>query len=197
MTEAENFSRLLRLVAKVGTEVIRELLNKYSSPRKFMDYLYHYQGWLDKLKTKLTDKEKKILSNRDFEKMDITLLCKLASNIFKDKMTEDEKLYLGQIKQERDSFLHSDILESCTIDHITFKRKWQEISTILKCMALEIEGVGLHREIETMIEDTEKSSPTFAEVREILIQLSGHNKQLTDKISQLQNKFEEFEGLFV
>lgn len=191
MTEAENFSKLLRLIAKVGTMVIRELLHKYSSPMKFMDYLYHNQGLLDKLK--LTDDQKDLLSNRDFEKMDITLLCKLVSNIFKDKMTAAEKQYLDKIKRERDLLLHSDILESCTVDHIAFKRKWQEISTILKCMALEIGRVDLQREIETMIEDTKKSSPTFSEVRETLIQLSVNNKQLTDKIVRLQIKFEEFE----
>ena len=101
MTEAETFNRLIRLIAKGGTIVIRELLNKYSPHKKFMDYLYNNQRLLDKLKAKLTDKEKD-LSNRDFNKMDITLLCKLALNIFKDKMTTDEATYLGKIKQERD-----------------------------------------------------------------------------------------------
>lgn len=160
-----------------------------------MDYLYHNQGLLDKLKSKLSDDQKDLLSNRDFEKMDITHLCKLASNIFKDVLTADEKLYLGKIKQERDLLLHSYILESCTVDDVAFKRKWQEISTILNCMALEIGGVGLQQETQAMIEETKKSSPTIAEIREILIQLSGHTSQLTDKIGNLQSKFDEFEGL--
>ena len=196
MTEAENFNRLVRLIAKGGTMVIRELLNKYSPHKKFMDYLYNNQGLLDKLKAKLTDKEKDLVSNMDFYKMDITLLCKLALNIFKDKMTTDETTYLGKIKRERDSFLHSDILEICMVDHLFFSRKWQYISTALEDMALEIGGADLRREIEIVIKDTEKSSPTFSEIQETLTQFCGYNKELSDKVEQLCKAVEELKGCY-
>ena len=196
MTEAENFNRLIRLIAKGGTKVIRELLNKYSPHKKFMDYLYNNQGLLDKLKAKLTDKEKDLVSNRDFDKMDITLLCKLALNIFKDKMTTDEATYLGKIKQERDSFLHSDILEICKVEHLFFSRKWQCISAILEDMALEVGGADFRLEIQIVIKDTEKSSPTLTEIQETLTQFCGYNQELSDKVEQLCKAFEELKGCY-
>ena len=191
MSETTNFNRLIRLIAKIGSNVIRELLNKYSSPENFMDYLYHNQDLLNKLK--LRDDEIDLLSNRDFEKMDITFLCKLASNIFKDNMTHDEKIYLDKIKQQRNSFLHSGILESCRVDDVAFQRKWQEISAILLDLALEVggaeRGADLQLKIKTAIEDIKTSSLESAEIKEMLVQLTG-------KVELLQTKFEELDGLY-
>lgn len=182
MTEAENFSRLVRLLAKGGTRCMRTLLNKYSKPLEFMDYLYNNQNLLPKLK--LSDDQLKLLASREIDKMDITLLYKLTLNIFKDKMTADEKTNLTKIKKERDSFLHSNILESAKADDQFFSQKWRYISTLLTDTAGALGCVDLQSEIKIIIETTKQCSPDFSETYKILIGWCESKGELTEKVEE-------------
>ena len=194
MSEAENFSRLVGLLAKGGTKCIRALLNKHSGPLKFMDYLYNNQSLLSKLR--LSDDQQNLLANREIDKMDITMLCKLAYNIFKDKMTQDEKTYLSKIKKERDTFLHSDILENAKVDDQFFSQKWKCISTLLIDMAGEIGDADCQSEIKTVIETTKQCSPNFSETFKILMSWCESNEALTKEVEKISAGFDELTGEF-
>ena len=192
MSEAENFSRLVGLQAKGGTKCIRTLLNKYSGPLTFMDYLYNNQNLL--LKLKLSDDQQKLLAGREIDKMDITLLYKLAFQIFKDKMTADEKKYLTKLKKERDSFLHSDILENAKTDDQFFSQKWKDISTLLIDTAGAIGGVDCQSEIKTVIETTKQCSPDFSKTYKILIGWCESSEELTKQVEEISARLNELAG---
>lgn len=194
MSEAENFSRLVGLLAKGGTKCIRALLNKHSAPLKFMDYLYNNQNLLSKLR--LSDDQQSLLAGREIDKMDITMLCKLAFNIFKDKIAPDERTYLNKIKKERDTFLHSDILENAKVDDHFFSQKWKCISTLLLDMAGEIGGADCQSDITAVIETTKQCSPNFSETFKILISWCESNEALTKKIEKISAGFDELSGKF-
>ena len=185
MSESENFNRLVRILARGGTMVLRKLLEKYSAPLSFSDFIYHNQAII--LKLKFYENQRLLVVGRDLDKMDITLLGKLVLGLFKDKMTMIEKDCVNKIKEERDNIMHSDMLETAKISEPLFNRRWQEITNILLDIADEI-GPQFKVDLQTLIEETKKSCPELAEMYKILLEWCQSSKELEKKIDGLSTK---------
>lgn len=97
MSETINFIRHVILLARGGTMVLRQLLGKYTAPLKIAEYFYQNQSSV--LKLKFTDKQRELVIGRDIGKMDITLLCKLVLDLFKTKLTNEERKWHSSIKK--------------------------------------------------------------------------------------------------
>ena len=191
MSESENFNRLVRILARGGTMVLRKLLEKYSAPLSFSDFIYHNQAII--LKLKFYENQRLLVVGRDLDKMDITLLGKLALGLFKDKMTMIEKDCVNKIKEERDNIMHSDMLEIAKISEPLFNRRWQEITNILLDIADEIDP-QFKVDLQTLIEETKKSCPELAEIYKILLEWCQSSKELEKKIDGLSTKVDSLTG---
>ena len=191
MSESENFNRLVRILARGGTMVLRKLLEKYSAPLSFSDFIYHNQAII--LKLKFYENQRLLVVGRDLDKMDITLLGKLALGLFKDKMTMIEKDCVNKIKEERDNIMHSDMLETAKISELLFNRRWQEITNILLDIADEIDP-QFKVDLQTLIEETKKSCPELAEIYKILLEWCQSSKELEKKIDGLSTKVDSLTG---
>ena len=156
MSESSNFNRLIQLLAKGGTMVLRQLLSKCTAPLEASDYLYKHQGAV--LKLKFTEKQRQRVVGREVDKMDITLLCKLLFDLFNNNLTDKERKCIIDIKKERDTMMHSDYLESAKEDLRLFERRWQVISAVLLDIAYELPP-PFKQELEIFIDDTTKSDP--------------------------------------
>ena len=183
MSDSDNFNRLIRLLASGGTMVIRRHLEKYSYPVTFKDYIYQNQGKV--LKLKFFENQRDLVIARDIDNMDITLLGKLAFDLFKDKMTTKEKGCISQIKEERDNFMHSKLLETAALETPIFERRWQDISIILLDMADEIGDPSFKTELQSFIDDTKKSCPDFAEIHKTLVEWCKSSEALDKKLDNL------------
>ena len=188
MSESENFNKIVRLLARGGTMVLRNLLQKYSPPVPFCDFLYQNQSTV--LKIKLNDKQLRLVAARDLDKMDITLLSKLVIGLFKSKMTDREKQLTLDLVAERDNFMHSEILEAGKISCTNFSRKWQELSTLLEDMAKEIGDLALQTELYDFIEDGKKTCPDLADIYKILIDWCQSKTDLEEKIDDLRQSID-------
>lgn len=191
MSESENFNKLIRLLASGGTKVLRKLLDKHSSPLSFSDYIYRNQATV--LKLKFYENQRDLVIARDIDKMDITLLGKLSLDLFNGKMTVNEKDCVNKIKQERDNFLHSDVLETAKVATPLFDRRWQEISNILLDLADEIEPV-LRDDLQTFIDEVKRTSPDLTEIHKTLVEWCASNKELEKKIENLTTKVQKLSG---
>ena len=193
MSESSNFNRLVKLLARGGSMVIKQVINKYSAPLTFSDYIYQNQGTV--LKLKLTDKQKQLVAARDIHKMDITLLCKFALDLFKGQLTEKEKSCTVAIRTERDSFMHSDILEAAKLDSQEFERRWQDISFLLLDFAAETGEQSFTSQLQSFIDDTKKSDPDFQEIFDTLKEWCQSNTELGEKVDALARSVEELKGM--
>ena len=127
--------------------------------------------------------------------MDITLLGKLVIGLFKDSITETEKNSVNNIKEERDSFMHSDVLKEAKIEEHVFNRRWKTISSILLDIAAEIGPTEFKTDLETFIKDTqEESSSQYDEIHEILIKWCESNEQLEEKVNALELTVQKMKG---
>ena len=193
MSDSENFNRLIRLLARGGTITIRKSLDKYSTPVKFADYIY--QNQMKVLKLKFYQNQRALVVARDIDKMDITLLGKLLLELFKDKMTPKEQACVNGIKEERDKFMHSEMLETAEVSTPLFNQKWQDISALLLDLADEIGDPVFVTELKDFIENTKKSSPGFAEIHKILVDWCQSNKELENKLDSLAETVKKMKGM--
>ena len=170
---------------------LRKLLEKYSAPLTFSDFIYHNQALI--LKLKFYENQRLLVVGRDLDKMDITLLGKLALGLFKDKMTVKEKTCVNRIKEERDIIMHSDLLETGKISEVSLNRKWQVITTLLLELSDEID-TKFKDELQTFIDETKKSCPELAEIYKVLLEWCGSSKELEKKIDALASKVDTLAG---
>ena len=193
MSERENFNKLIKLLAGGGTLVLRQLLEKYSAPLSFSDYVY--QNQVKVLDLRFFENQRTLVVTREIDKMDITLLGKLVIGLFKDSITETEKNSVNNIKEERDSFMHSDVLKEAKIEEHVFNRRWKTISSILLDIAAEIGPTEFKTDLETFIKDTqEESSSQYDEIHEILIKWCESNEQLEEKVNALELTVQNMKG---
>ena len=193
MSESDNFNRSIRLLAKGGTMVMRRILDKYSDPLSFSDYIY--QNQMKILQLKFYENQRGLVVSRAVDKMDITLLGKLVLGLFKDTMTDNETSCINAIKVERDKFLHSEILELAKISTEVFDQRWQIISTLLRDLADEVGEPDFRTQLEDFIEETKKGYPDLAEIHATLIEWCQSNKELQMQIESVATSVEELKGL--
>ena len=172
--------------------VLRKSLDKHSAPHTFAEYIY--QNQMKVLKIKLYDNQRVLVVARDIDRMDITLLCKLLLELFKDNITAKEKDSVAGIKTERDKIMHSEILEKAAVKTEKFEGKWQDITTFLQDLADEIGDAVFQEELKEFIEETKKCSPSNAEIHKILIDWCQSNKELEKKIDGLVKTVKEMKG---
>ena len=193
MSESSNFNKLVKLLAGGGALVLKRAISKWMAPLTFSEYIYQSQGAV--LKLKLTEKQRQLIINRDVHKMDITLLCKLALELFKDKVTDIEKSCVVAIRTERDGFMHSELLESAKLDSQAFESRWSEISAILLDFAEEIGDPSFISELKVFIDEAKKVDPDIKEILETLKEWCLSNTELKDKIDALARSVEELKGI--
>ena len=192
MSESSNFNKLVKLLAGGGALVLKRAISKWIAPLTFSEYIYQSQDAV--LKLKLTEKQRQLIINRDVHKMDITLLCKLALELFKDKVTDKEKSCVVAIRTERDDFMHSELLESAKLDLQAFESRWSEISAILLDFAEEIGDPSFISELKVFIDETKKVDPDIKEILETLKEWCLSSTELKDKIDALARSVEELKG---
>ena len=180
MSEREYFNKLIKLLSGGGTLVLRQILEKYSSPLSFVDYVYHNQATV--LRLKFFKDQRQLEINRDIAKMDITLLGTLVMGLFRNKMTAKERTSVSNIKEERNNFMHSGVLKEAKIEEHVFKRRWKTISSILLDAADEVGPNEFKTYVETFIRETQESAPQENEIREILITWCESNEQLAEQV---------------
>lgn len=98
------------------------------------------------------------------------------------------------LKRERDTLLHSDILESANISTLMFERRWQKISSVLSTLADEIEHPDFKQELVDFMEETKRSDPQFVEIYETLKEWCHFNEELREKVEALARSVEEMKG---
>ena len=157
----------MKLYLKGGSLILHKILDKHSEAQGFSAYLYAHQTLV--LKLKLSETEKELMVNRDFEKMDITLLCKLALCLFDKKMSANESSYIRRIRDKRNELLHSERLEDATIEASVFKTKWNEMTNLLLNAAGEVGGTPYAQTMQEFINKTEQIRPESADVTGICI----------------------------
>ena len=182
MAEREYFNKLIKLLSGGGALVLRQLLEKYSAPQSFVDYVYTNQATV--LGLKFFKDQRQLVVNRDIDKMDITLLGTLVMGLFRNKMTAKEMTSVNNIKEERNNFMHSDVLKEAKIEEHVFKRRWKTISSILLDAAVEVGPNEFKTDVETFIKETQESAPQGPEINEILITWCESNEQLVDKVHE-------------
>ena len=193
MSEREYFNKLIKLLNGGGTLVLQQILEKYSAPLSFDDYVYQNQATV--LGLKFSKDQRQLVVNRDIAKMDITLLGTLVMGLFRNKMTAKERTSVSNIKEERNNFMHSDVLKEAKIEEHVFKRRWRTISSILLDAAVEIGPNEFKTDVETFIRETQESAPQSNEIHEILITWCESNEQLAEQVrecnAQLAKKVRE------
>ena len=191
MSESSNFNRLIQLLAKGGTMVLRQVLEKCTAPLTASDYIYQNQGTV--LKLKFTEKQRQRVVGLEIDKMDITLLCRLIFDLFNSDLTDEEKKCIRTIKKERDSMMHSEFLESAKVNTQLFERRWQDISAALLNIADELVP-SFKRELEDFIDQTKKSDPGLNEIIETLNDWCQSNTELQEKVDALAKSIEDLKG---
>ena len=191
MSESSNFNRLIQLLAKGGTMVLRQVLEKCTAPLTASDYIYQNQGTV--LKLKFTEKQRQRVVALEIDKMDITLLCRLIFDQFNSDLTDEEKKCIRTIKKERDSMMHSEFLESAKVNTQLFERRWQDISAALLNIADELVP-SFKRELEDFIEQTKKSDPGLNQIIETLNDWCQSNTELQEKVDALAKSIEDLKG---
>ena len=189
MSEREYFNKLIKLLSGGGALVLRRLLEKYSEPQSFADYIYHNQTTV--LGLKFFEKQRQLVVNREIDKMDITLLGKLVMGLFKNKMTAIEKTSVNNIKEERNNFMHSDVLKEAKIEEHVFYRRWKIISSILLDAAVEIGPNEFKTRVETFIKETNDRVPKGNEIHDILITWCEYNEQQAEQVRESSVKLGE------
>ena len=192
MSESSNFNRLIQLLAKGGTMVLRQVLEKCTAPLTASDYIYQNQG--NVLKLKFTEKQRQRVVGLEMDKMDITLLCRLIFDLFNNSLTEKERKYIKNIKMERDSMMHSEFLESAKVNTQLFERRWQDISAALRNIAEELLP-PFKRELEDFIENTKKSDPELNEIIKTLKEWCQSNTDLQEKVDALADSVNDLKGI--
>ena len=194
MSESEDFNRLVVLISKGGEMVVRKLLEKYSNPMTFSDYIYNNQATVLKSLTKnLYTSELDLVIQRNIDQMDVSLLCKLAFHLFQQNMTKDEAKYLKEIKEERNKLLHSDILKAAKIEESAFNTMFRDVSSLLSSAAKEVGNADFENEVKEFIERTRSSSSLFGAVYEELRKACISNND--DQIETLHNTMIEVIGM--
>ena len=189
MSEREYFNKLIKLLSGGGTLVLRQILDKYSAPLSFVDYVYQNQATV--LRLKFFKDQRQLVVNRDIAKMDITLLGTLVMGLFSNKMTAKERTSVSNIKEERNNFMHSDVLKEAKIEEPVFKRRWRTISSILLDAAVEIGPNEFKTDVETFIRETQESAPQGNEIREILITWCESNERLAEQVRESNEQLSE------
>ena len=174
--------------------VLRQLLTKYTAPLEVSDYLYQNQSTV--LKLKFYESQRQLVAGGEIDKMDITLLCKLILDLFKTSLTDREKDAVFDIKHERNSMLHSELLESAKLDSKTFEMRWQDISSILLDLADEIQNPEFKRDVADFISEIKKRNPEFSEILQTLNEWCQSNTELREKVDTLAKSVEELKGEF-
>ena len=182
MSEREYFNKLIKLLSGGGALVLRQLLEKYSAPQSFDDYVYTNQATV--LGLKFFENQRQLVVTREIAKMDITLLGKLVKGLFNNKMTSTERTSVNNIKEERDNFMHSDVLKEAKIEEHVFNRRWRTISSILLDAAVEIGPIEFRTGVEKFIRETQESAPQGNEIHEILITWCESNEQLAEQVHE-------------
>ena len=191
MSESSNFNRLIQLLAKGGTMVLRQVLDKCTAPLTTSEYIYQNQASV--LKLKFTDKQLQRVTGLEIDKMDITLLCKLIFGIFNNVLTDKEKQNIRAIKSERDAMMHSDFLVSAKIPTQMFERRWKDIATALLNTADELQP-SIKRELEDFIDKTKNSDPELHEIIQTLQEWCQSNTELQEKVDALAKSVEDLKG---
>ena len=194
MSERENFNKIVRLLSGGGTLVLRQLLEKYSAPLSFSDYVY--QNQMTVLNLKFFENQRNLVVAREIDKMDITLLGKLLTGLFKDKMTGTEIDLVKNIKDERDNLMHSEVLKEAKLDENVFNRRWRTISSILLDIATEIGSPGLKTDIETLVNEIKETTANCSEIHEILFKWCESNEQLEEKVTKLETTVQQIQGRY-
>ena len=194
MSDSENFNRVVRLLAGGGTLGLRRLLEKYSAPVSFFDFIYQNQGKV--LQMKFFDNQRSLVISRDIDKMDITLLGKLAFDLFKDKLSPKERICINSIKDERDNLMHSETLNTAKIPSTVFDGKWQDISTVLLDLADEIGDPAFKGDLQDFIQETKNSNPDIREIHKILVEWCKSSKELENKIDSMATSVAKLTGTF-
>ena len=182
MSEREYFNKLIKLLSGGGALVLRQLLEKYSAPQSFDDYVYTNQATV--LGLKFFENQRQLVVTREIAKMDITLLGKLVKGLFNNKMTSTERTSVNNIKEERDNFMHSDVLKEAKIEEHVFNRRWRTISSILLDAAVEVGPNEFKADVEKFIRETQESAPQGNEIHEILITWCESNEQLAEQVRE-------------
>ena len=194
MSESSNFNRLIQLLTKGGTMVLRQVLEKCTAPLTASDFIYQNQGTV--LKLKFTEKQRQRVVGLEIDKMDITLLCRLIFDLFNNSLTEKERKCIKNIKMERDSMMHSEFLESARVNTQLFERRWQDISAALRNIADELLP-SFKRELEDFIENTKKSDPELNEIIETLKEWCQSNTDLQEKVDALADSVNDIKGILL
>ena len=194
MAESYNFNRLVKLLARGGASSLRCLLEKCTADETFSDYLY--QNQVAVLNLKLNNKQGELVAARNIEDMDITLLSKLTLGLFSTKITEDEKRCINALRNERDKFMHSTMLEAARLSMPVFERNWQIISMLLLDFADAIGDQRFKDNIQEFINLTKAENPDFSEIYEVLSDWCKSSKELNEKFEKVARSVEQLEGTF-
>ena len=190
MSEREYFNKVIRLLSGGGTLVLRHLLEKYSAPLSFSEYVYQNQALVFKLK--FFENQRELVVAREIDKMDITLLGKLLTGLFKDKMTRTEIDLVKNIKDERNNLMHSEVLKEAKLDENVFNQRWRTISSILLDIATEIGSpaskTDIKTDIKTLINEIKTTPSNYSEVHEILIRWCESNERLEERVMKLEER---------
>ena len=189
MAEREYFNKLIKLLSGGGALVLRQLLEKYSAPLSVVDYVYQNQATV--LGLKFFENQRQLVVAREIATMDITLLGKLVKGLFNNKMTATERTSVNNIKEERDNFMHSDVLKEAKIEEQAFNRRWKTISSMLFDAAVEIGPNEFKTEVETFIRETQEGAPQGNEISEILITWCESNEQLAEQVHESKEQLVE------
>ena len=179
MSESENFNRLVVLISKGGEIVVRKLLEKYSNPLSFSDYLFNHQGTIltTRFVQNLFKPELNLVIQRDIDNMDVSLLCKLAFHLFKQNMTACIEKNIKDIRDARNELLHSDLLKRAKIEETAFNIRFRTMSDLLKIAAKEVGNTDFENEVNAFIERIESSSSLLAELYEELRKACNSNNE--------------------
>ena len=191
MSESSYFNRLIQLLGKGGTMVLREVLNKCTAPLSASEYIYQNQHAV--LKLKFTEKQRQRVVGLEIDKMDITLLCNLIFGLFNNALTDNEKQNIRAIKGERDAMMHSEFLESAKVTKQIFERRWQVISSALLNIADDLQP-PFKRQLEDFIEKTKTSDPELNEIIQTLQEWCQSNTELQEKVDALAKSVDELKG---
>ena len=98
---------------------------------------------------------------------------------------------MNSIREERDNFMHSDVLKKAKIEEHVFNRRWKIISSILIDAASEIGPNEFKTHVETFIKETNDRVPKENEIHDILITWYKYNEQLAEQVRESSVKLGE------
>ena len=165
MFESEDFNRLLRLIVRGCTMVLRKVLGTLCAPLSISDYIYKHPDKVVGLKH--FSSEKQLVTDRSTDKMDISLLCKLILGVFDYMLSGKLKSYITAIKELRDNFLHSDTLEIAAVEKQEFEKQWNAVSGLL-IDTIKEGDIDSESEVNNMIDAAKEDSSDLNEISELL-----------------------------